>query len=855
MEKRGLLLMAVAVAFLFVGVRNAAVITLNVSPTYLIPGASATINFTLNGWQWNSGSSGGWGGDCVAPGYVNLLLVNSTTPCPLTVPYTAAGCDAGPFPNVPCTIGWSYNSSTGYTTNPHDPDDYQTATCSTEWFTSHNLLPGNYTVCAYNVTTTQGQTESGPTQISPPLHVSVPLEITGNDTLGYSWGAQVLFQQPGSTSYFTANFMPWNPSSSQEQITFASENGVLVQQATEPISQCHSGHGMSCYSPYSLTLSGNVVYPGTGTNSVTVYAPYGFTGSVSENIIMCTDPSCATNTLFASIPDATKGPFRYPYSVTTATPLGAYYFNALVYNSASGQFQFSIGPVGLTVDPATSTLSPYISYYIGNGGYYPGGGLSPGNQIEYNTQPICATVSPSSSNPLIQSCFIEIANLSHGGCVTPAEQFEVGAYSNYYAHPQNPAINSCSSGQLPCFLSTDVQGSISGAGGKLVGPSSAQSPYSTLATGFSATLPAGLLPANGNFVVCAYDYLQYVSMPNGANAINAYTQSVQSRALAVNWNESIFYGAANITCSNGSCTPGTSVQAPSVSSESVGTAGSEFGVITFSPAPPIETAPGYPISITANVYDVGSTPLALYFGQISGTGLHTSGFCPSGPGSININDCTGRATSPSGSPLSGCFACTPSGGPSGYTCSNPAGSPIVSGGPTCEVWTGGVSFGLPSYAGMCSWTTSTGVFGSSGLPAGQYIYCLLATGPASNPSLAPKFISAGIITVLAPGAAVPPNYLGNALVSPLGTAVCSTYSQINSILFVVALTLMLLGALLYGLSNIIPAQTRGTIQSYAIGMFLGGVVGVLVASASVYLLSVASNVPIANILSSCTAYT
>ncbi|MGC8687213.1 MAG: hypothetical protein ACP5RM_00745 [Candidatus Micrarchaeia archaeon] len=67
-------------------------------------------------------------------------------------------------------------------------------------------------------------------------------------------------------------------------------------------------------------------------------------------------------------------------------------------------------------------------------------------------------------------------------------------------------------------------------------------------------------------------------------------------------------------------------------------------------------------------------------------------------------------------------------------------------------------------------------------------------------------------------------------------AICSVYSTVYAVIFILGLTLMILGGALYAGAHVMPGQSKGTIQGYAMGMVLGGVIGVIIAVISPYLL-------------------
>ncbi|MGC8495991.1 MAG: hypothetical protein ACP5MX_02175 [Candidatus Micrarchaeia archaeon] len=79
-------------------------------------------------------------------------------------------------------------------------------------------------------------------------------------------------------------------------------------------------------------------------------------------------------------------------------------------------------------------------------------------------------------------------------------------------------------------------------------------------------------------------------------------------------------------------------------------------------------------------------------------------------------------------------------------------------------------------------------------------------------------------------------------------AICNLYNTVHSVIFILGLTLMILGGALYAGAHVMPSQSKGTLQGYAMGMVLGGVIGVIIAVISPYILQlITSN----NLLAEC----
>jgi hypothetical protein len=69
-------------------------------------------------------------------------------------------------------------------------------------------------------------------------------------------------------------------------------------------------------------------------------------------------------------------------------------------------------------------------------------------------------------------------------------------------------------------------------------------------------------------------------------------------------------------------------------------------------------------------------------------------------------------------------------------------------------------------------------------------------------------------------------------------AICSVYFIINTVLFILALTIMIIGGAVYAGANVLPGSTRGVIQGYAMGMVMGGVVGAIIAVVAPWVLQI-----------------
>ncbi len=149
----------------------------------------------------------------------------------------------------------------------------------------------------------------------------------------------------------------------------------------------------------------------------------------------------------------------------------------------------------------------------------------------------------------------------------------------------------------------------------------------------------------------------------------------------------------------------------------------------------------------------------------------------------------------------------------------------------------------------------TATISTQNLNANTYAVCGYEGNPPSSGTGAdpwPVFFTSNEFVVVCPvtgcnGYIFPP--AGPALTtSAVQQELCTLYFNVNEFLALLALVLALVGAILYSASNIMPGQTKGVMQGYAMGLVIAGVVSLIMATLSIYVLSVVSNVPAQNIL-------
>ncbi len=78
-------------------------------------------------------------------------------------------------------------------------------------------------------------------------------------------------------------------------------------------------------------------------------------------------------------------------------------------------------------------------------------------------------------------------------------------------------------------------------------------------------------------------------------------------------------------------------------------------------------------------------------------------------------------------------------------------------------------------------------------------------------------------------------------VSTVEGTLCSIYFAIHSLVFVIALVLIVLGGILYAGAHMVPGETRGKLQGYSWTMIIGGIVGIVIVLLAPYLVGLFAN--------------
>ncbi len=91
-----------------------------------------------------------------------------------------------------------------------------------------------------------------------------------------------------------------------------------------------------------------------------------------------------------------------------------------------------------------------------------------------------------------------------------------------------------------------------------------------------------------------------------------------------------------------------------------------------------------------------------------------------------------------------------------------------------------------------------------------------------------------------------------AISSNIISTTCSLYATVHTVIFVIGLVLIIIGAALYAGAQVLPGNLKGSAQGYGMGMAVGGVVGVILALAAPFILqSVTGN---SSASTTCAAY-
>ncbi|BCS91246.1 MAG: hypothetical protein ARM1_0703 [Candidatus Micrarchaeota archaeon] len=72
----------------------------------------------------------------------------------------------------------------------------------------------------------------------------------------------------------------------------------------------------------------------------------------------------------------------------------------------------------------------------------------------------------------------------------------------------------------------------------------------------------------------------------------------------------------------------------------------------------------------------------------------------------------------------------------------------------------------------------------------------------------------------------------------LSSTLCSIFNTIKSVIFILGITLIVLGAALYAAAHLTPERLREKFTEYGYAMILGGIVGVIIALLALPILNI-----------------
>ncbi len=155
-------------------------------------------------------------------------------------------------------------------------------------------------------------------------------------------------------------------------------------------------------------------------------------------------------------------------------------------------------------------------------------------------------------------------------------------------------------------------------------------------------------------------------------------------------------------------------------------------------------------------------------------------------------------------------------------------SPLTSQTPDCLLYTG---------TGATSVSIATSV-----LDPGLYTMCGYSEGTPQSGITEPTngFIDTSFV-ISSPCGIYCPSAEANFNPSNILIVACNGYTSATWFIVILALALIMLGVIIYTGSTLMPGTVRGTMQGYAAGMILAGVVGVAISVLSIWLLLTVTN--------------
>lgn len=98
-------------------------------------------------------------------------------------------------------------------------------------------------------------------------------------------------------------------------------------------------------------------------------------------------------------------------------------------------------------------------------------------------------------------------------------------------------------------------------------------------------------------------------------------------------------------------------------------------------------------------------------------------------------------------------------------------------------------------------------------------------------------IAISVLGLFATIAATQTTGTGTSAGAGAASAICNIFNTVRNLIFLLGITLVILGAAVYAAANIMPSQSKGGFQGYGMGMIIGGIIGVVIAVAAPYILN------------------
>jgi len=78
--------------------------------------------------------------------------------------------------------------------------------------------------------------------------------------------------------------------------------------------------------------------------------------------------------------------------------------------------------------------------------------------------------------------------------------------------------------------------------------------------------------------------------------------------------------------------------------------------------------------------------------------------------------------------------------------------------------------------------------------------------------------------------------LSQSISGPISSIACAIYWGLHTVVFIIGLALVLLGAIFYAISHVGGGQLKSSLQGYGIGMITGGIAGIIIAEVAPFIL-------------------